>query len=329
MRTSEFASLWIDQPDALQQLDERVTHKHTVTDYREKIAFFIEHGYVIFEKAVSDEAIDRYLAEFEQALQPDSGLLASVPTYGPQDKSLVAAAEASRYEPLTKYLDSYWLLPSARPLVFNEQVATFLRIVFEERPLAFQGLHFEVGSTQAIHQDTAYVVADKPLALVASWLALEDIQPGSGELLYYEGSHRLPDWKYSGKYKHYNHARDAHQEHIDHLESLHRESQARNYPLRRFLPRKGDLLLWAADLAHGGAEIEKPGTTRRSLVTHFCPASVAPNYFHYLPPQRQVLQEYGEAGAMSTFYYEGQRAAPVAARGPSSIVRRLLRKLRG
>lgn len=40
-------------------------------------------------------------------------------------------------------------------------------------------LHFEVGSTQAIHRDTAYVVVkDEPLKLVASWIALADVTPG-------------------------------------------------------------------------------------------------------------------------------------------------------
>jgi phytanoyl-CoA hydroxylase len=40
-------------------------------------------------------------------------------------------------------------------------------------------LHFEVGSTQAIHRDIAYVVVkDEPLKLVASWIALADVMPG-------------------------------------------------------------------------------------------------------------------------------------------------------
>ena len=49
-----------------------------------------------------------------------------------------------------------------------------------------------------MHQDTAYVVVQKsPLSLAASWIAMEDIQEESGELQYYEGSHRIPDFTFN------------------------------------------------------------------------------------------------------------------------------------
>ena len=44
--------------------------------------------------------------------------------------------------------------------------------------------------------------------------------------------------------------------------------------------RPGDVI-WSADLAHGGSEYSDASTTRRSLVTHYCPADTHPMYFHY------------------------------------------------
>ncbi len=44
------------------------------------------------------------------------------------------------------------------------------------------------------------------------------------------------------------------------------------------LAQAGDVLVWHADLAYGGAEIENPGRTRRSLVTHDCPNIDEPFY---------------------------------------------------
>jgi ectoine hydroxylase len=38
---------------------------------------------------------------------------------------------------------------------------------------------------------------------------------------------------------------------------------------REFLPRKGDVLIWHANLLHGGRAIAAPGATRRSLVAHY------------------------------------------------------------
>jgi hypothetical protein len=107
----------------------------------------------------------------------------------------------------------------------------------EEGALAFQGLHFEKGSTQAVHQDTAYVVCEEPMKLCASWIALEDVVAGSGELMYYPGSHRLPDWLFSGAHKEFTHGRDTHEEHLAFIDSLHERSKDRGLSLERFLAR--------------------------------------------------------------------------------------------
>ena len=54
------------------------------------------------------------------------------------------------------------------------------KIVLRRTALLFQSLSFIKGSNQGIHQDTAYVVTDQPMKLIATWIALEDINPGSG-----------------------------------------------------------------------------------------------------------------------------------------------------
>ena len=303
MFTSEFGSLWIDRADALQLVESKLLSNVNFQDFRSKIDFFIKNGYVIFESEVPHQVIDQYLHDFDNALTKDIGLLASVPAHGPQDKGIISATGSNRRAPLTKYLDTYWLISSALPIIFSTNISRFLSLIFEREPLAFQGLHFETGSTQAIHQDTAYVVSEKPLALAASWVALEDVAEGAGELIYYEGSHKLPDWKYSGKFKHFNHERDPHEQHLRHLEFLRSESERRGLPLKHFLPKKGDVLIWSADLAHGGAEISKPELSRKSLVTHYCPSGLRPHYFNYIDSSRQTVRTNSGIGLTSTFYY--------------------------
>jgi ectoine hydroxylase-related dioxygenase (phytanoyl-CoA dioxygenase family) len=217
--------------------------------------------------------------------------------------AVVPLAEANLDAPLTKVLDTYVHVAAARSLIFAPAIEEFLRAIFEEGALAFQGLHFEKGSTQAIHQDTAYVVCEEPMKLCASWIALQDVVPGSGELYYYRGSHRLPDWVYSGEHKEYNGERDTHAEHLAHIQSLHDRSKERGLPLERFLPRKGDALIWAADLAHGGSPITDQSLRRRSLVTHYTPESCAPHWFRTLPPERQVRTNVRPGCSYCTSYY--------------------------
>ena len=301
---SRFGGLWTDRRDALAELDRRAAAHPEVAALRDKLAFFIDNGYVILEGAVDPAAIDAYKSDLLTAAQTNSTpLVASVPVHGPQDKDVVPLAQADLDAPLTKVLDTYVHLPSALKLSFADPIELFLKIVFDDGLLAFQGLHFERGSTQAVHQDTAYVVLEKPMHLCASWIALEDVQPGSGELMYYEGSHRLPDWLYSGAYKHYNHERDKHEEHMAHLKALVDRSEEQGLKLKTFLPKKGDALIWSADLAHGGSQIGDHSLTRRSLVTHYTDASTKPYYFRFLPAERQKTVEVKPGCAYTTMYY--------------------------
>ena len=300
---SRFGGLWVDRLDAKDVLREKARKDPRIAKLREALAFFIDNGYVILDKAVDPRAVDRYLAEFEAATAPGGALLASVRVMGPQDKAVVPLAEADLAAPLTKVLDTYAHLAAARELIFAPAIEEFLRAIFEEGVIAFQGLHFETGSTQAVHQDTAYVVCEEPMKLCASWIALQDVVEGCGELIYYAGSHRLPDWIYSGQFKHYYHERDSHDEHMAHVRSLHERSKERGFPLRSFLPRKGDALIWAADLAHGGAPIRDPSLKRRSLVTHYTAESTAPLYFRSIPAEKRIRGTVRPGCSYSTMYY--------------------------
>src|SRR5262245_33644376 len=62
------------------------------------------------------------------------------------------------------------------------------------------------------------------------------------------------------------------------IRSLEERSRRRALPRTQFLPKKGDVLIWSADLAHGGSKNAEPGLTRKSLVTHYCPTTCEPVY---------------------------------------------------
>lgn len=105
-------------------------------------------------------------------------------------------------EGANRLLDLHAFSENARLAFAAPKVVEFLSAIFETKPKAFQSLMFWKGSQQAIHKDTAYVQIDgAPMHLAASWLALEDIAPGTGELEYYVGSHRAPDFLFAGKHK--------------------------------------------------------------------------------------------------------------------------------
>lgn len=294
---SKFGGPWYDS------LDTQAVRAHIagVQDpgTRERLEFFIRWGYVVLENAISHYTIDKYLARYNAT--PPEDIAMSVP-FGPMRQ---AFKPEHALIPGAKVLDTAMLFPEGDSLSFSLPLSMFLQELFLEPALAFQSLHFEVGSTQALHQDTAYVVVDQqPLQMVASWIALEDVQPGSGELIYFAGGHRLPDFPYGGgASKHFNLDRDGNEMHDAHLKYLVSESTHRGYERRNFLPKKGDVLIWHADLPHGGGEITIPGVTRRSLVTHYCPAGLTPYYFRFLSPENQTKMMAPSGNYMASMHY--------------------------
>ncbi|EGY01066.1 phytanoyl-CoA dioxygenase [Nitrospirillum viridazoti Y2] len=297
---SQFGGLWVDQRDQLAVAQGLAALANPID--RQRVEHFIRYGYVVIENAVPHAVIDAYLAEYDRASQTGE-LMMEVPFHGRRTYDATVRAK-----PGVKVLDTGMVLPSGHDLCFAPAVAQFLKLLFKEPALAFQTLHFEMGSTQAIHQDTAYVVVDKsPLHLVATWLALEDIASGSGELVYYAGGHRLPETVYADGRKHWNHEKDGNPPHDAHLANLRQWAQERGLPMQQFLPKKGDVLFWHADLPHGGNQITVPGRTRKSLVTHYCPVSLRPYYSNFIAENRRHVTPSVNGNGYMSLYYQPER----------------------
>jgi hypothetical protein len=301
---SKFGGLWIDQTDAA-RVQQRLRGIESL-QLRSLMASFIQGGFIVLRNAVSHGVIDAYLAEYEAAADSGGILEVEVPREG--GRQPFTRAHASK--PGSKVLDTGMLLSHGRELCFAPKLTDFLTALFAARSLAFQTLHFEVGSTQAIHQDTSYVVVDgAPLELAASWIALEDVKPGSGELIYYPGGHRMAEHAFAGgESKHWDPERHGPAEHDFHLRYLTTEALRLGLAQAHFLPRKGDALIWHADLPHGGGAITQP-VTRRSFVTHYCPLTRQPHYLNFSPPERRHKTPIGTGDAFCSLYFPPEKFA--------------------
>ncbi len=249
---SRFGGLWTDRVDAQAELERRVAADLLTPSEAERVRQWMTQGYVVLERAIpaadcaalSDELGRMWREGAADALMQEPGEPSGVP--------LVAGTSPVKM----RVLDLYAVRPAALNVLFAPAIVRFLQVIFDRDPLLFQSLTFECGSEQGIHQDTAYVVVHPPLELAAAWIALEDVKEGSGELQYFEGSHRLPEFQFSGQHKHFNSGRDSPEQEMEWGALIHSNSRKLNFPLKSFLPKQGDVLIWAADLAHGGAAVK-------------------------------------------------------------------------
>ena len=293
----KFEGLWTDRVDALEIVARRRRAGQLDDHDVQRFVHWIEHGYVILPGGVSDAVCDAVRSDLRGAFEHGDERLHVFAPGEEIGRPLTAGTEMDRM----RVTDIYVYLESAREALFNDAVLRFLRVAFDAPPLLIQSLTFEHGSQQGFHQDTAYVVIDPPLAFAATWLALEDVEAGSGELMYLDGSHRLADHLFSGAYKSWHPPRDGVEAHEQYSAGLIERSAAANLAERRFLARQGDVLIWSADLAHGGSPVVQAGSTRRSLVGHFCPEWAVPRYFDQRP-ERRVRASHGGASFASMHY---------------------------
>ncbi|HQQ63355.1 MAG TPA: phytanoyl-CoA dioxygenase family protein [Pseudomonadales bacterium] len=271
-------NLWLDEPDAVQRIADLLAAGEITEAEADDLRFFREHGYLVLPGAVAVEQVDRLLAELSVIYLEGEKYVLKL------SKDLIVHPDSPVLPHKSRLYDFHVHSAIARSLVFAEPLRRMLALVFAEPPLVFQSMVFTWGSEQSMHKDTAFVVVDRPASLLASWIALEDIEEGSGELMYYPGSHRDPLFLFSDTHMSWEPRRDGKGVHRRFTAFLDRQAAEKQVARQTFCARKGDVLLWHANLAHGGMPVTRPESTRKSLVSHYCPASASPRYFTFFEP---------------------------------------------
>ena len=269
---SRFGGLWIDRSDAMQVLERKVSSGEIAPAEAPAHRTFIEKGYVVFERAVPPAVIDEYLELFERAWKkPPPGIY--VHSLGE-----VVPLGGDLRDRIAKVSDLHYYFKRAGEIAFPPVVARFLEQVYERPPVVFQSMTMRKGTEESLHTDTGPLSLTEPMSLTASWLALEDIRPDSGPLQFIPGSHRLPEVLNNGVTKAHNGDMGAYH---TVLQTYLKLAAERGMPTEHFHAKKGDVLIWAADLMHGGAKIVNQAATRLSLVCHYMPLGVMPTFYDF------------------------------------------------
>jgi ectoine hydroxylase-related dioxygenase (phytanoyl-CoA dioxygenase family) len=142
-------------------------------------------------------------------------------------------------------------------------------MLYGRDPFPFQTLNFPNGTAQHFHSDAVHFHSLPHGFMCGIWVALEDIHPDAGPLLYFPGSHREP----------YLSARDLDLKQADLIhhtapqrlfEPHWRELVDRKgYRPEAFLAQKGEVLIWHANLLHGGSPVPNKTLSRWSQVSHY------------------------------------------------------------
>jgi hypothetical protein len=232
----------------------------TVLDYMElseterRIATDLNRqGFAVFD--FPDDELDARIAHVRARLSPQLGV-------EDRDPNAIKTGAIGRIQ------DAWQFDEDVRAIAANDSVIELLSKLYGRRAFPFQTLNFPLGTQQHAHTDIVHFSSVPERFMCGVWLAMEDIDPGAGPLCYVPGSHKWPVISNTMI------GRRGWQSELDSAQIPYHDAwnaliQEHHSCVETFLARKGQALIWCANLLHGGSPQTDPTRTRWSQVTHY------------------------------------------------------------
>jgi hypothetical protein len=242
----------------LERIDEKVAKGLLTESEADQCRYWVDKGYIILKGAIDDATLDRVWAAYEEA--GSKGVIAIPPE---------PISDEDRYPGRT--LDPHLKVDAFCEILRHEKLLHWTRLLMEREPKPFQTIAGHKGSQQGAHSDSIHMTTYPIGYLTAAWVAFEDIHPDCGPLEYYPGSHRLPylfaddvgisaeDFRSRG-YAGY------HERYEPRIRELVKENHIEAH---YFTAKKGDVLIWHANLIHGGSPRRNVQLSRHAVVCHY------------------------------------------------------------
>ena len=158
-------------------------------------------------------------------------------------------------------------------LAIDRDTVEFIGYIHDRGAFPFQTLNFRVGTQQKTHSDIVHFDTLPERGLMsAAWVALEDIHPDSGPLVWFPGSHKLGYWDFDElglrielssleltMVKDY----EIYERKVE--ETIEKLGLKPSYAILK----KGESFIWSHSLLHGGSAVNNKQLTRKSQVTHY------------------------------------------------------------
>lgn len=222
---------------------------------KQKAKYFADNGYLIFDAGLDD-------AVYEDAKK----LLA--PRYIANGK-----ANPGNHEAGYKLQDEWRFNENVKKIAAAPEIMRTLQFLYHRRPIPFQTLSFSAGSQQDTHSDMIHFSSVPERFMCGVWVALEDITEEMGPLHYYPGSHKLPFYSLTEMGVPAARSRESDNRYMDYEDYyvifIKEVIKSLGLQKKQLLLKKGQALVWSANLLHGGEPITRPGATRHSQVTHY------------------------------------------------------------
>ncbi len=238
---------WLDTPEGAAKLPQHPGLAAFDPATRESINLWPENGYLILRGLFSAEEVAAINAEIDRLIRD------KVVDFNFTGRKIMFAFHHSEL---------------LRKVVHDRRILDVMDFLLGRRIKVFQSINFLTGSEQAAHSDSIHMTTHPLGYMIASWIALEPIHADNGPLIYHPGSHKLP-YLLNDSYDHggdrFVIGDDAYARYEEAIAKAIRDG---GFPAKELHAQPGDVLLWHANLLHGGKKMASPNASRKSMVIH-------------------------------------------------------------
>jgi hypothetical protein len=236
---------WIESPF----FEKELADSPLTAEEKSIVKSYADNGYLIFDPEIPLELLDNTI----ETLKPKWAAIK-------KDDDL-------------RIQDAWTYSPHVKAIASHPKIKETLKLLYQRAPFPFQTLSFMEGTQQDTHSDMIHFNTYPARYMCGVWVALEDITDFNGPLHYYPGSHKLPFYDMIDigiKASASTAEKKAMMMYFeDYTKFIKQIIESLNLKKASLNIKKGQAIIWAANLLHGGNEIINKGSTRYSQVTHY------------------------------------------------------------
>jgi ectoine hydroxylase-related dioxygenase (phytanoyl-CoA dioxygenase family) len=242
---------WVESPFFLNLLKNSKATK----ELKRLAKKYHEDGYVVIDLKLKDNFIRKINHDIDEKIKKNE---------------IKKNPKIYHYNQSPRIVEAWKFSKSVAQLALNDKIHEILNFFYQKKPLPISTLNFIKGTEQPLHSDYMHFATIPERYLAGVWIALEDTNKFNGALTVIPKSHQFPIVDFNS----FNLKKPDSIQSLEKCYRVYEKYVKELISIKQLKPKKiyikkGQAIIWAANLLHGGSKLLNNKFTRRSQVVHY------------------------------------------------------------